>query len=166
MTLQKSGGSWLGKYRGIVTSQPDKQGRISVSVPDVFPDGTTKPAMPSVPYAGEGVGFFAIPKENSKVWVEFEQGDPDAPIWSGCFWDEEEDDGPDSSPNADKKVIRTKHCTITLSDVQGDTGITLQVGDSIKLIIKDDSIELTTGQGSLVLSGAQLSVNNGALEVS
>jgi uncharacterized protein involved in type VI secretion and phage assembly len=42
--------------------------------------------MPCTPYAGRDVGFFAIPPVNSNVWVEFEQGDPDYPIWSGCFW--------------------------------------------------------------------------------
>ena len=36
--------------------------------------------------AGNGVGFFAIPPKGANVWVEFEGGDPDQPIWSGCFW--------------------------------------------------------------------------------
>ena len=31
-------------------------------------------------------GVFTIPIPGSGVWVEFEQGDPDYPIWVGCFW--------------------------------------------------------------------------------
>ena len=27
-----------------------------------------------------------IPPVGANVWVEFEGGDPDYPIWSGCFW--------------------------------------------------------------------------------
>ena len=42
--------------------------------------------MPSVPFAGPKVGFFAIPPVGANVWVEFEAGDTDHPIWSGCFW--------------------------------------------------------------------------------
>ena len=42
--------------------------------------------MPCAPFAGSGVGFFALPPVGANVWVEFEGGDPDYPIWSGCFW--------------------------------------------------------------------------------
>ena len=61
-------------------------GRVQVSVPAVLGDGRLSWAMPCVPYAGSQVGFFAIPPVGANVWVEFEGGDPDYPIWSGCFW--------------------------------------------------------------------------------
>ena len=31
-------------------------------------------------------GVFAVPPIGSAVWIEFEQGDPDYPIWTGGFW--------------------------------------------------------------------------------
>jgi len=79
---------YFGKYRGRVENPIDLQGlgRVQVSVPDVLGDGTLAWAMPSTPFAGKGVGFFAIPPQGARVWVEFERGDPDYPIWSGCFW--------------------------------------------------------------------------------
>ena len=43
-------------------------------------------ALPCVPFAGINAGFFAVPAIGSAVWIEFEQGDPDYPIWAGCFW--------------------------------------------------------------------------------
>ena len=76
---------YFGKYRGTVVSNddPTSRGRLQVTVPNLVENTW---AMPCVPYAGSGVGFFAIPPVGANVWVEFEGGDPDYPIWSGCFW--------------------------------------------------------------------------------
>ena len=55
-------------------------------VPAVFGgDKETAWALPSVPYAGNGVGFVFIPPIGTNVWIEFENGDPDTPIWSGSL---------------------------------------------------------------------------------
>ena len=80
-------GQFYGKYRGTVVSNVDPQnmGRLSVTVPDVSNIQTSTWAMPSAALAGSQSGFFAVPPVGSNVWVEFEQGDSDYPIWSGCF---------------------------------------------------------------------------------
>ena len=77
-------GRLFGKYRGIVTDNkdPEKLGRIQASVPAV-PGMQTNWANPCAPYAGLNVGFYAIPPVGAKVWIEFESGAPDYPIWSG-----------------------------------------------------------------------------------
>ena len=87
--MEEGCGPFYGKYRGTVTNPIDTTGlgRVQVSVPDVLGDGTFAWAMPAAPYAGPGVGFFSVPPKDASVWVEFERGDPDAPIWSGCFWE-------------------------------------------------------------------------------
>ena len=79
---------FYGKYRGKVENNVDplQQGRVQVTVPAVLGDGRLSWAMPCAPYAGSQVGFFAVPPVGANVWVEFEAGDPDYPIWSGCFW--------------------------------------------------------------------------------
>jgi Type VI secretion system/phage-baseplate injector OB domain len=77
-----------GKYRGTVVENQDvpPRGRLLVSVPGIM----TVPgwAMPCVPVATVlmGGGAFMRPAIDSNVWVEFERGDPDKPIWVGCFW--------------------------------------------------------------------------------
>ncbi len=78
---------YIGKYRGVVVdnADPAQLGRIRASVPAVSPDALGW-ALPCLPYAGPGVGFFAIPPVGASVWVEFEGGDPALPIWTGCFW--------------------------------------------------------------------------------
>ena len=79
---------YFGKYRGEVENAVDPLGlgRVQVSVPDVLGDGQLAWAMPCIMGAGPGVGFFALPPQGAKIWVEFERGDPGYPIWSGGFW--------------------------------------------------------------------------------
>ena len=60
--------------------------RIRAKVPDVMGDLESGWAMPCVPFGGSGMGFFALPKVGAGVWIEFEHGDPDYPIWTGCWF--------------------------------------------------------------------------------
>ncbi len=118
---------YFGKYRGKVANNidPMQLGRIQVSVPTVLGDGRLSWAMPCVPYAGRQVGFFAIPPTDANIWVEFEGGNIDYPIWSGCFWGTGE---VPAKPAIDKmKVFKTESITLTLSDVPNAGGATLEV---------------------------------------
>ena len=65
---------------------PEQIGRIMAQVPDVLGETPSSWAMPCVPAAGIQAGVFVVPPIGSQVWVEFEQGDPDYPIWTGGFW--------------------------------------------------------------------------------
>src|SRR6476660_9509682 len=82
------GRQFLGKYRGSVVNNVDPygKGRLMVRVPDVAGFFVTSWALPCVPMAGPQMGaYFVPPPIGSAVWVEFEQGNPDKPIWVGCF---------------------------------------------------------------------------------
>jgi len=83
---------YYAKYRGKVTNNedPDKEGRICVRVAAVLGDKEIFWALPSVPYAAKGVGFFFLPPVDSNVWIEFEGGNLQHPIWTGCFWNKGE----------------------------------------------------------------------------
>src|SRR5437588_6964018 len=99
--------TFYGKYRGIVTNNNDplKIGRIRARVPDVLGDDESGWALPCAPFGGDNMGFFALPKLDGRVWIEFEQGDPDYPIWSGSWWGSQ-DEMPDVLGNdANKKVL-------------------------------------------------------------
>lgn len=161
---------FFGKYRGKVENNidPMQLGRVQVSVPAVLGEGSLSWAMPCVPFAGSGVGFFAIPPNNANVWVEFEGGDPDYPIWSGCFWGVGE--VPALPALAQMKVIKTDCITLTLSDMPGIGGVTLEVNPPavatpLKLVFDLSGIELNNGAATVKLSPVSVSVNNGALEV-
>ncbi|MHB8268259.1 phage baseplate assembly protein V [Bradyrhizobium sp.] len=83
---------FYGKYRGRVegNNDPLKLGRILASVPAVA-GTTTSWALPCMPYATPQGGALLLPPVGALVWIEFEAGDPDSPIWSGCFWERVED---------------------------------------------------------------------------
>jgi hypothetical protein len=178
--------SWFGKYRGKVESNldPMQQGRLQVSCPAVLGDGRMSWAMPCVPFAGSGVGLFLIPPPGANVWVEFEGGDPDYPIWSGCFWGVGE--VPAVPAIEQMKVLKTDGISLTLSDVPGAGGVTLEVSppavatplkvvlDSTGITIEASpsslkvalsGIDLANGAASVKLTPASVSINNGALEV-
>lgn len=110
---------FLGKFRGKVLDNHDplRQGRIRVEVPEVLGDGTMGWAMPCVPYAGPGVGLLAIPPVGANVWVEFEAGMADRPIWAGCFWGR--DELPARVPDPDGVVLRAGPVTLVTTDRAG-----------------------------------------------
>jgi hypothetical protein len=159
-----------GKYRGKVAANTDPMqlGRIQVTCPAVLGDGQLAWALPCTPYAGQGVGFFAVPPEGADVWVEFEGGDPDYPIWAGCFWS----DGqvPAQPAVATTKMLKTDGLTLTIDDLSGAGGVTLEVGAPavavpMKIALTSDGIEISTGSASVKLDPASVSVNDGALQV-
>ena len=78
---------YYGKYRGVVVNNidPEKRGRLLAIVPDVSSLFPTSWAMPCFPVGGIQMGIFTVPLIGAGVWIEFEQGDPDYPIWVGCF---------------------------------------------------------------------------------
>jgi len=156
---------FYGKFRGVVSDNgdPNNLGRIRAKVPDVYGDEESGWAIPSVPYAGKSVGLFLVPPTNALVWIEFEHGDPDYPIWSGCFWADGE--VPVSPASADKKVLKTGAGTITLDDTQGSTSITIETTNNLKLKMDQQGIEISNGSQKIMISSSSVSVDDGALEV-
>jgi hypothetical protein len=79
---------YWGKYRGTVFNNvdPEFRGRILAMVPDVSALLPTSWALPCVPMATIQGGTFVVPRMGDAVWIEFEHGDPDYPIWVGGYW--------------------------------------------------------------------------------
>ena len=79
---------FYGKFRGLVQGNRDPLGiaRLEVSVPDVLGEQRAW-AMPCLPFtSSESEAIFALPPVGTNVWIEFEQGDRELPIWTGCYW--------------------------------------------------------------------------------
>ncbi|HEX2031933.1 MAG TPA: phage baseplate assembly protein V [Actinomycetota bacterium] len=165
-----NGEPYYGKYRGVCTDNRDPlmQGRIKASVPDVLGDQDSGWALPCAPFGGNGMGFFAIPSQGAGVWVEFEQGDPDYPIWSGVWWGSVAEMPPQLlAPPYSKVMIKTEGGqTITLDDTPGIGGITLETSSRQRIVLSPTGIEIDNGMGaSIRMTGPQISFNNGALDV-
>jgi hypothetical protein len=148
---------FFGKYRGKVTANQDPLhlGRIQVSVPAIFGEGRISWAMPCVPYAGKDIGFFTIPPVNANIWVEFEGGDPDYPIWSGCFWGENElPQNAKVEQPVEVQVFRTKGITFTLSNLGDNKGLTIEVEQPVvnrplKMVFNAEGIEINNNNETI-----------------
>jgi uncharacterized protein involved in type VI secretion and phage assembly len=162
--------TFYGKYRGIVTDNKDPLmiGRIRAKVPDVLGDLESGWAMPCAPFGGSSTGFFAIPAEGAGVWIEFEHGDPDYPIWAGCWWGSAAEVPPVLLVPPYKKVMLQTEGgnSILLDDTPGIGGITLETSGGQKIVLSPTGIEISNGQGaSIKMTGPQIVINDGALEV-
>lgn len=166
-------GKFYGKYRGLVLNNVDpmQQARLQMQVPDVaglLPDIW---AMPCVPIAGIQNGMFALPIIGSGVWVEFEHGNPDYPIWFGCFWGSAAEVPAMALLTPPVVPAITLHTPLQngliISDVQGPTGgIMLKSTTGAMIIVNDTGIYIPNGKGSMItLIGPVVTINNGALAV-
>jgi hypothetical protein len=135
---------YFGKYTGIVKDNRDDEnlGQIMVSVGAIFPEEELMKAKPALPY-----GFFFVPENEAKVWVEFEGGDSGLPIWTGIQyvageWAKEAEADPPQ-----KRVIRTAagHLII-FRDKSDEASIEINEGVNKHVIVLDkDGITITDG---------------------
>jgi uncharacterized protein involved in type VI secretion and phage assembly len=146
----------LGKFRGTVSDNgdPNNQGRIKAKVPAVLQDVESGWALPATPYAGPGVGTWAIPPVGAGVWIEFEGGDVAYPIWSGCWWagDQRPTDQNGTKAVPSLKVLRSEQgLTVALDD----DGHTVSISDGNG----QNFLEITVDQGTVkIQAGAKVVV--------
>jgi len=178
---------FFGKYRGTVLDNIDPLmlGRILAQVPAV-PGMIPTFAMPCVPYAGPNVGFYAIPPVGANVWIEFEAGDPNYPIWSGCFWGTGELPGLATASTPQTQVFQTDSVSMVFSGLADGGGFSLTcnpvgaagpltlrcnaegcvlnyAGNSINLT--QDTIGLSIGSTTVSMNTAEISVATTELQV-
>lgn len=169
-----SGGKkFYGLYRGtvVINVDPLQMGRIQAIVPDVSNLIPTSWAMPCVPIAGKQMGTFVVPQVGAGVWMQFEQGDPDFPVWTGGFWGSAAEvpalalAGVPGDPNI--VIQSTLQNAIVVSDLPGPTGgIMLKSTTGATIIVNDTGIYIQNGKGaSLTMVGPTVTINNGALVV-
>jgi hypothetical protein len=164
---------FYGKYRAVCINNVDPMqiGRIQVIVPDVSTVLPTSWAMPCFPTGGIQMGVVSVPLMGAGVWVEFEQGDPDYPIWVGCFYGEAAEVpllahlAPPAVPAITLQTALQNG--IIISDVPGPTGgIMLKSALGATLIVNDTGIYIQNGKGAMItLVGPTIVMNEGALTV-
>ena len=115
--------------------------------------------------------MMALPVIGSGVWVEFEQGNPDHPIWVGCFWGSAAEVPAlalATPPGVPAITFQTPlQNGLTVSDLPGPTGgIMLKSATGATLIVNDTGIYIQNGKGAMItLVGPTVTINNGALTV-
>jgi len=150
---------------------PMNIGRLMVTVADVSNVIPSTWAMPCFPFAGIQNGFYAVPAIGSGVWVEFEQGNTDYPVWTGCFFGTAAEVPAlalAGTPGLQDVVVQTVgQNTLMLSDTPGPTGgILLKSTTGAMISISDTGIIISNGQGAtIVMAGPAVTINQGALVV-
>lgn len=167
-------GTYFGKYRGTVLNNidPEQRGRLTLTIPDVLgaiPSTWAEPCVPLAGPSGPPMGVYLVPPIGAGVWVEFEHGDPNYPIWAGCRWGAQSDVPPLASagiPVSPNIVLQTAgQNTLVISDLPGPTGgIMLKSPTGASIIVNDTGIYIQNGKGaSLIMTGPSVTINNGAL---
>lgn len=168
---------YYGKYRGTVIENidPEQIGRVLLQVPDVLGITPSSWALPCVPAAGIQSGVFVVPPIGSQVWVEFEQGDPDYPIWTGGFWGLVADvpifaTAPPAIPPGQNIVLQTTGQNMVMvsdappSPITG--GIVLKSVSGAMIVVNETGIYISNGQGATItLIGPAVDINIGGLTV-
>lgn len=170
MLMQKIERRFYGKYRGFVVdnADPENLGRLKVRVPSVLGNEVvTGWALPCMPYAGgANQGMLFIPEQDAGVWIEFEEGDLEFPIWVGAFWSKPDGESELPKPNdaegveedvqspVTRKIIKTlKGHTIQLEDKDGEEMIRIvQVSDKDN---KKLNVVTLNADGVTVLQGIE-----------
>lgn len=164
---------FFGKYRGTVLANVDpmQMGRLLVQVAGVAGALPSTWAMPCLPFTGIQSGMFVVPEIQSGVWIEFEGGDPNYPIWVGGFWGSSTELPAlalAGTPGLQQLVIQTTaQNTLMISDTPGPTGgILLKTTAGAMIAINETGITITNGQGAtIMMTGPSVTINEGALQV-
>ena len=175
MSERANNKKYWGKYRGTVVQNidPELRGRIMCIVPDVLglvPSSWCEACTPLAGPTGAPMGTYMVPPMGAGVWVEFEQGDPSKPIWTGCRFASGDVPplafaGLPISPNI---VLQTAgQNSLIISDLPGPTGgIMLKSTTGATLIVNDTGIYIQNGKGaSLNMVGPTVDINIGGLTV-
>jgi hypothetical protein len=164
---------FFGKYRATVVNNvdPELRGRLLCVVPDVTGLVPSSWCEACAPLAGPvPMGAYLVPPIGTGVWVEFEQGDPNKPIWTGCRFAIGDPPplayaGLPVSPNI---VFQTaaQNCLV-ISDLPGPTGgIMLKSTTGATLIVNDTGIYIQNGKGAMItLVGPVTDINTGAITI-
>jgi uncharacterized protein involved in type VI secretion and phage assembly len=154
---------FYGKYRGVVTdiTDPDTLCRIRAKVPAVLNDQVSPWALPALPFAGDGHGLVMLPKVGSGVWIEFEAGDINRPIWSGGFFAS----GQRPSPSGERArvIVSDSGHQVILDDEGGEIKIVHSAGAEFTMSATE--IVLSLGACELKISPTEISLNQGMVKV-
>ena len=171
-------GRFLGKYRATVflNVDPENRGRLQLMIPDVLgptPSTWAEACAPLAGPTGPAMGVYMVPPVGAGVWAEFERGDLNYPIWSGCRWGAPSDIPPLAlaglpvAPNIAMQTLGQN--LLVMSDAPptpATGGIMLKSTTGAMIVVNDSGIYINNGRGaSITLVGPSVTVNTGALVV-
>ena len=160
---RQSANRYYGKYRGSVTDNvdPDGIGRILALVPSVMDQTEVGWALPAFPFAGDGHGQVMLPEIGSLVWIEFEAGNLDYPIWSGGFFLAGQ--RPEPGTTGARVIVSKSGHKVVLDDDAGEVKVEHSGGARLEMTATE--ISLSIGASKMVMSLASITFNDGVLKI-
>ena len=153
---------YFAKYTGVVKDNrdADKLGILQVSVPTIFPAEELVPARAALPF-----GVYFVPENETRVWVEFEGGDPEFPLWTGVqhaagTWAEEAA----KNPPTVRAVKTVSGHLLIFDDTDGAESVTITDGKNAHTLKFDkDGVKLTDGKNGhvIVLDSSGVKITDG-----
>lgn len=134
---------YYGKYRALVTNNqdPKKQLRVKCNIPSLLGGYESGWAMPCVPLLGNTEGLFKLPQVGDGLWIEFESGDLNYPIYVGGW------------SNPSKVPVDTYAHADKIMQIQTRGGHKVQIDDVNDMIVIETS---TKGRSS----GTRVEIDN------
>lgn len=139
---------YYGVYDGQVcnVNDPENRGRIQCVIPDVTEDSPSAWCEPCIPFASDDKGDFYLPNLKDYVWVMFEHGDPNYPVYFGGWF--AQDRTPLLRDYADNKlnqrIIGFFNSFITM----------MKEENKIKIGVTKDDPEIVITEGHVAIKGA------------
>jgi uncharacterized protein involved in type VI secretion and phage assembly len=113
-----------------------------------------------------------VPESGAGVWIEFEQGDPSYPIWSGCWYGEQAELPPDAlaarqaAQPSQPVVVRTPAGSELLLEDRPGGGVVLRSASGASIRLDGTGVHLEDGAGGIVtLADGAMDVNQGSFTV-
>lgn len=154
---------YFGKYRALVKNvqDPERRGRITVDLKEIYGENESPWALPSIPFGGKGHGLLMLPESKDGVWIEFEGGDPAKPIWTGLWLADGE--MPEEVDEKVRAIVTSRNHKIIIDDDSDQ--IKLTHGRGAEVLMTNDELILKIGNSQIVLSSQGVNINNGALSI-
>jgi hypothetical protein len=170
--------TYPGLYRGTVTINvdPEFRGRLQLMIPDVLsfsPSTWAEPCTPLAGPTGPPMGVYMVPPPGAGVWVMFEHGDVNRPVWLGCRFDVAANVPPlalagnPADPNICIQSL-LQHM-LMISDLPPSPitgGIILKSTTGAMIVVNDSGIYISNGKGAMItMVGPTIDFNVGALTI-
>jgi len=170
--------NYPGLYRATVAINvdPEFRGRLILTIPDVLsfvPSTWAEPCAALAGPTGPPMGVYMVPPIGAGVWVMFEQGDPNRPVWIGCRFDMSANvptlalAGNPADPNICIQSL-LQHM-VMISDMPPSPvtgGIILKSTTGAMIVVNDSGIYISNGKGAMMtMVGPTIDFNVGALTI-
>ncbi|MCB1868417.1 MAG: phage tail protein [Gammaproteobacteria bacterium] len=171
--VTRSQEQYFGKYRGLVVDNqdPENRARVTLRVPGVLgSEMVTHWAEPCLPFGGlADQGLFMVPEIGAQVWVEFEAGNVNKPIWTGTMWQQSADVPSEAAGRSpDMRELKTPSGHIlSFDDTDGEEEFRLYhpAGSEMK-VDPEGVVQITDAAGATLVmnasgSSVEISDSNG-----